>query len=43
MGFNFPQTVMFPYEAILPVIWDGARTTNVSLYFASSPACWPGF
>ncbi len=33
MGFNFPQTVMFPYEAILPVIWDGART-NVSLYFA---------
>ncbi len=24
---------MFPYEAILPVIWDGART-NVSLYFA---------
>jgi ABC-type uncharacterized transport system permease subunit len=33
MGFNFPQSVMFPLDAILPTLFAGART-NVSLYFA---------
>ncbi len=32
-GFNFPQTVMFPDNAMLPVLFDGARA-NISLFFA---------
>ncbi len=32
-GFNFPQTVMFPAEAQLPRLFEGART-NISLFFA---------
>jgi general nucleoside transport system permease protein len=32
-GFNFPQSVMFPIDAILPTVFAGART-NVSLWFA---------
>lgn len=33
MGFNFPQTVMFPVDAMLPTLFAGART-NISLFFA---------
>ena len=32
-GFNFPQTVMFPDNAMLPILFDGTRT-NISLIFA---------
>ena len=32
-GFNFPQTVMFPDNALLPILFAGTRT-NVSLIFA---------
>lgn len=32
-GFNFPQTVMFPFNALLPVLIEGTRT-NISLIFA---------
>ena len=32
-GFNFPQSVMFPDAAILPILFDGTRT-NISLLFA---------
>lgn len=32
-GFNFPQTVMFPDNALLPLIFDGTRT-NISLFFS---------
>ena len=32
-GFNFPQTVMFPENAMLPLLFDGTRT-NISLLFA---------
>lgn len=32
-GFNFPQTVMFPDNALLPILFDGTRT-NISLIFA---------
>ncbi len=32
-GFNFPQTVMFPDNAILPILFEGTRT-NISLIFA---------
>ncbi|MEM1129013.1 MAG: ABC transporter permease [Pseudomonadota bacterium] len=33
MGFNFPQSVMFPQNALLPPLFEGTRT-NVSLIFA---------
>ncbi|WP_236635850.1 ABC transporter permease [Paracoccus aminophilus] len=33
MGFNFPQTVMFQYEAMLPTLIPGTRV-NVSFLFA---------
>lgn len=32
-GFNFPQSVMFPDNAMLPLLFDGARA-NISLIFA---------
>lgn len=32
-GFNFPQSVMFPPDAMLPILLPGTRT-NVSLLFA---------
>ncbi|WOI56437.1 ABC transporter permease [Palleronia sp. LCG004] len=32
-GFNFPQTVMFPFEALLPALLPGTRV-NISLLFA---------
>jgi general nucleoside transport system permease protein len=32
-GFNFPQSVMFPDNAILPLLFPGTRT-NISLVFA---------
>ena len=32
-GFNFPQTVLFPDNALLPILFDGTRT-NISLFFA---------
>lgn len=32
-GFNFPQTVMFPSNALLPLLFENVRT-NVSLLFA---------
>ncbi|MEP2640826.1 ABC transporter permease [Roseobacter sp.] len=32
-GFNFPQSVMFPNNALLPILFDGTRT-NISLIFA---------
>lgn len=32
-GFNFPQSVMFPFDALLPLLFAGART-NISLIFA---------
>lgn len=32
-GFNFPQTVMFPDNALLPILFSGTRT-NISLLFA---------
>lgn len=32
-GFNFPQTVMFPDNALLPLLFEGTRT-NISLIFA---------
>lgn len=32
-GFNFPQTVMFPWDAMLPTLFEGTRV-NVSLIFA---------
>lgn len=32
-GFNFPQTVMFPWDAMLPTLFEGTRV-NLSLIFA---------
>ena len=32
-GFNFPQTVMFPDNALLPLLFENVRT-NISLIFA---------
>ncbi|MFQ3184366.1 MAG: ABC-type uncharacterized transport system permease subunit [Octadecabacter sp.] len=32
-GFNFPQSVMFPDNALLPLLFEGTRT-NISLLFA---------
>ncbi|MEP4194752.1 MAG: ABC transporter permease [Aliishimia sp.] len=32
-GFNFPQTVMFPDNALLPILFENTRT-NISLIFA---------
>ena len=32
-GFNFPQSVMFPDNAMLPLLFEGMRT-NISLVFA---------
>ena len=32
-GFNFPQTVMFPSNALLPILFENTRT-NLSLIFA---------
>ena len=32
-GFNFPQTVMFPDNAMLPLLFEGTRT-NISLVFS---------
>lgn len=32
-GFNFPQTVMFPDQALLPILLEGTRT-NISLLFS---------
>ncbi|MEP2920872.1 MAG: ABC transporter permease [Sulfitobacter sp.] len=32
-GFNFPQSVMFPDNALLPLLFEGTRT-NISLIFA---------
>ncbi|MFK7882251.1 ABC transporter permease [Roseobacter sp.] len=32
-GFNFPQTVMFPENALLPLLFEGVRP-NISLIFA---------
>lgn len=32
-GFNFPQTVMFPENAMLPLLFEGTRA-NISLLFA---------
>ncbi len=32
-GFNFPQSVMFPDNALLPTLFEGTRT-NISLIFA---------
>jgi ABC-type uncharacterized transport system permease subunit len=31
-GFNFPQTVMFQYDAMLPILFEGTRV-NISLLF----------
>jgi simple sugar transport system permease protein len=33
MGFNFPQSVMFPFDALLPILLPGTRV-NVSLIIA---------
>lgn len=33
MGFNFPQSVMFPFDALLPILLPGTRV-NVSLLLA---------
>ena len=40
-GFNFPQTVLFPWDAMLPVLFPGTRV-NISLLFAllASLAAW---
>ncbi|TGV63058.1 ABC transporter permease, partial [Mesorhizobium sp. M00.F.Ca.ET.158.01.1.1] len=40
-GFNFPQSVMFQYDAMVPILIPGTRV-NVSLLiaFASSLAAW---
>ena len=32
-GFNFPQSVMFPWDAMLPVLFEGTRV-SVALLFA---------
>ena len=33
MGFNFPQSVMFQYDAMIPILLPGTRV-NVSLLLA---------
>ncbi|OEC95630.1 MULTISPECIES: ABC transporter permease [unclassified Rhizobium] len=40
-GFNFPQSVMFQYDAMVPILFEGTRV-NVSLIFAAglSIAAW---
>ncbi|MFT4012257.1 MAG: ABC transporter permease [Paracoccus sp. (in: a-proteobacteria)] len=41
MGFNFPQSVMFPLDALLPLLIPGTRV-NVALVLAlaCSAGCW---
>lgn len=41
MGFNFPQSVMFQYDAMVPILFEGTRV-NVSLViaFASAVLAW---
>lgn len=40
-GFNFPQSVLFPDAALLPILWPGTRV-NISLLvaLAASLAAW---